>query len=92
MSILYRSFELIGSVCNNKKGVVIRHRSAHTQDNIVHIHETLLFSLTRFVTVFPVAWYQKNINTHHHSTSFNKSIYFQSDSGVVGPGHHVHWT
>jgi hypothetical protein len=38
---MVQKFELTGSICNNKKGVVGRYRSAHVQDNVAHTHEML---------------------------------------------------
>jgi orotate phosphoribosyltransferase-like protein len=49
---LVQKFELTGSVCNNKKVLVERHRSACMQDNIAHVCEVLLQSLRKSVTQY----------------------------------------
>jgi len=39
ISCLVQKFELTGSVCNNEKGAVGRHRSSHTQDSVAYVHK-----------------------------------------------------
>jgi hypothetical protein len=56
--------ELTGNVCNNKKGVVGRHRSACTQDNVAHVHELLLQSPRKSVTQCSQSLCIKRTSTH----------------------------
>jgi hypothetical protein len=50
ISRLVQKFESTGSVCDNKKGVVGRHRSARMQGNVARTHEALLRSPRKSVT------------------------------------------
>jgi hypothetical protein len=81
ISHLVQKFESTGSVCDKKKGVVGRHRSAHMWDSVDRVHEALLWSLRKSDTMFPVTWYQKNINTHHHVTGLDV-VSLQNPSGT----------
>jgi hypothetical protein len=65
-----KKFELIHSVCNKKKCGVGRQWSAHMQDNVAYVPKKICD------TMFPVTWYQKNINTHHHASGFDKQNTF----------------
>jgi hypothetical protein len=50
VSHLVQKIELTGSVCDNKKGVVGRHRPACMQDSVSRVHEALLQSPRKSVT------------------------------------------
>jgi hypothetical protein len=77
ISHLVQKFELTGSVCDNKKGVVRMYRSAYTQDNDAHIHEVLLWSPRISVTECSQLL---GINKYHHVIGYNISL--QNPSGT----------
>jgi hypothetical protein len=56
---LVQKFELTGSVCDNKNGVVGRHGSAYMQDIVAHVCKVLLESEKTCDMRFPVTQYQR---------------------------------
>jgi hypothetical protein len=68
ISRLVQKFELTAIVCDKKKDVVRRHRSATTQDSVARVREALLRSPRKSVTR---CFQLLGINTHKHGTDFD---------------------
>jgi hypothetical protein len=68
---LVQKFELTGSVCDNKKSVVVRHMPKRTQDTVAHVCEALFLNPRKSVTRCSQSLGNERKSTHHHATGFD---------------------
>jgi hypothetical protein len=71
-STFWDKFELTGDVWKNERWVVERHWSVCTADNVVSVHEVLLWvqEICDLIT-----WYRKDISIHDHAVGLMLHLY-----------------